>query len=301
MKDLLQGKPFRHPLHPILVHFPIALFALSFLLDIASFIWPEFNGLVAGAFYSMALGVITALLAAIPGFVDYADIRDDHSGKKYATAHMVLNLVVVGIYAINLGLRYSTIHEATIDLAPFSASIVAIVLLSISGYLGGAMIYDDGISVGRHRRKSGTPEKTLKISSTNAAQQENFIEICPVNQIQDRETLRVELDGVVMTLAKSDGQFYAVQEFCTHRFGPLSEGCLHDGQIQCPWHNSRFDLRTGKVTQGPAKMDLKTFAVRVHEGKIFVAKPEIESQPQFIAPPPKHSRRFSFQKLQKKS
>lgn len=301
MNDSLQGKPFRHPLHPILVHFPIALFVLSFLLDAASFIWPEFNGLVAGAFYCMALGVLTALLAAIPGFVDYTDIRDDHPGKKYATSHMILNLIVVGIYAVNLGIRYSEIHVATTPWIPFFLSVAGIVLLSISGYLGGAMIYDDGIGVGRHRRKTRTPENTLKISSTTAPRQENFIEICDVGDVKDRETLRLELDDVVMTIAKYDGTFYAFQEFCTHRFGPLSEGCLLDGQIQCPWHNSRFDLRTGKVVQGPAKLDLKTFAVRVHEGKIFIAKPEEKPAPQFIAPPPKRSRRFSFGKLQKKS
>jgi nitrite reductase/ring-hydroxylating ferredoxin subunit/uncharacterized membrane protein len=301
MKDFLEGKPLRHPLHPILVHFPIALFALSFLLDVASFIWPDFNGLVAGAFYSIALGVVTALLAAIPGFVDYTDIRDDHPGKKYATAHMILNLMAVGIYAINLGFRYSAIHEATTAWIPFFASVAGIVLLSVSGYLGGAMIYDEGISVGRHRRKTPLPEKTLKISSATAPKQENFVEICSANEIQDRETLRVDLDGVVMTIAKFDGQFYAFQEFCTHRFGPLSEGCLHDGQIQCPWHNSHFDLRTGRVTRGPAKTDLKTFAVRVHDGKIFIARPEKKTAPESIAPPPKRLRRFSFPKLQKKS
>ncbi|HWQ90784.1 MAG TPA: DUF2231 domain-containing protein, partial [Clostridia bacterium] len=93
LKDLLEGKPLRHPLHPMLVHLPIGLFLLSLLLDLASRIFPETPGLVRGAFYSMFAGVIGALLAAIPGLVDYTEIRRDRPGKQLATTHMILNLL----------------------------------------------------------------------------------------------------------------------------------------------------------------------------------------------------------------
>jgi uncharacterized membrane protein len=63
MKTLLEGKPIHHPLHPLLVHFPIGLFFFSFVLDVASLIIRGAPGLVAGAFYSMALGLIGALNA----------------------------------------------------------------------------------------------------------------------------------------------------------------------------------------------------------------------------------------------
>src|SRR3954454_16614731 len=98
LKDVLEGKPLRHPVHPMLVHFPIGLFILSLLLDIASFGFPTASHLVLGSFYAMALGVVTALLAAIPGFVDYTDIRVDHPGRRIATAHMTLNLITVAVY-----------------------------------------------------------------------------------------------------------------------------------------------------------------------------------------------------------
>src|SRR5436190_16122688 len=88
LKDLLEGKPLRHPIHPMLVHFPIGFFILSLLLDLASFLVPDTPYLLRSSFYAMLLGVITALIAAIPGFVDYSDIRNDHPGKRTATAHM---------------------------------------------------------------------------------------------------------------------------------------------------------------------------------------------------------------------
>jgi glycine betaine catabolism B len=97
--------------------------------------------------------------------------------------------------------------------------------------------------------------------------------------LDDRETLRVEIDGQVLAIVKLDGKFYAFQEFCAHRFGPLSEGDFEGFNVRCPWHNSCFDVRTGKVTNGPAKVDLKTFKVETHDGKICVGVPRATENP----------------------
>src|SRR5437879_12572654 len=79
LRDILEGKPLGHPIHPMLVHFPIGLFFLSLLLDIASFVFPNVPNLVLASFYSISLGVVTALLAAVPGFADYTALRSRHS------------------------------------------------------------------------------------------------------------------------------------------------------------------------------------------------------------------------------
>src|SRR6266704_4945084 len=149
LKDFLEGKPLRHPLHPMLVHFPIGLFLLSFLLDLASLVFPSVPNIVRDSFYAMLLGVITALMAAVPGFVDYTDIRRDHPAKRTATAHMTLNLIVVALYAINLAVRFSADVDLRVHPLAFSFSLVGVAVLSISGYLGGQLVYDDGIGVGR--------------------------------------------------------------------------------------------------------------------------------------------------------
>jgi nitrite reductase/ring-hydroxylating ferredoxin subunit/uncharacterized membrane protein len=272
LKDFLEGKPLRHPLHPMLVHFPIGLFLLSLLLDLASLAFPSAPGLVGDSFYAMLLGVITALAAAVPGFVDYTDIRSDHPAKRTATAHLTLNLIVVALYGINLGVRSSSLVDPKIHSVPLILSFIAIALLSVSGYLGGRLVYDDGISVGRHKRGTPTPETTLRLSAANVANDGDlaFVPIPEADRLGERETLRVEIDGQVITIAKIDENFYAFQEFCTHRFGPLSEGAFEGFNVQCPWHNSCFDVRTGKVTQGPATVDLKSFKVETRDGKICV-------------------------------
>ncbi|MDB6035353.1 MAG: Rieske (2Fe-2S) domain protein [Verrucomicrobiales bacterium] len=294
MKELLEGKPFKHPLHTALVHFPIALFSLSFLLDLASLLWPDAARFVPAAFYSLVFGIVTALITAIPGFVDYNDIRTDHPAKRTATLHMILNLVAVGLYCISIGMRYGNLDALKTPLGPFLLSLAGIVSISISGYLGGVLIYDDGIAVGRHRRRTTTPETTLRFSRSDAA--DGFVEVARADALRNGETLRLEVNGTAMALARYEGQFFAVQEFCTHRFGPLSEGCVKDGNVECPWHCSCFDLRTGKVTKGPAKVDLKTFTVQVRDGKVFVAVPEAPQPAGFVPSPQRPRRRFFLPK-----
>ena len=278
LKDFLEGKPLRHPIHPMLVHFPIGLFVLSLLLDLASLAFRFAPALVPGSFCAMLLGVITALIAAVPGFVDYTDIRSDHPAKRTATAHMTLNLIVVALYGVNLGVRSSSLADPRISLLPLVLSLVGIALLSVSGYLGGRLVYDDGIAVGRHKRRTPTPETTFHFSTANLPENQKsgdivFVPVPAAERLGDNETLRVEIDGQVLAIAKIDNNFYAFQEFCTHRYGPLSEGSFKDFNVQCPWHNSCFDIRTGKVTQGPAKVDLKTLKVELRDGKICVRFP----------------------------
>ncbi len=152
LKDFLQGKPFQAPLHPALIHFPIGLFVLSLILDIASYLDKTTNWLVPAAASAMAGGILMAVLAAIPGLVDWSDIRTDHPAKKKATLHMILNLSIVAVYALNLGLRSGDLSAPSTPLIPFLLSILAVGTLMISGFIGGVLIYELGIAVGRHRR-----------------------------------------------------------------------------------------------------------------------------------------------------
>jgi 3-phenylpropionate/trans-cinnamate dioxygenase ferredoxin subunit/anthranilate 1,2-dioxygenase ferredoxin subunit len=183
---------------------------------------------------------------------------------------MLLNVTAVVLYAINLALRrpYMAQHGDTV--LPVVLSAFGVILLSVSGYLGGVMVYDDGIAVGRHRRRGKTPVETLKLTGGPG----EFVAVANQSELEDRQTLRVEINGTVVAVAKVNGEVFAFQEFCTHRFGPLSEGCFVGGnQIQCPWHKSCFDMRSGKVTNGPAKEDIRAFEIVVREGKVLVKAP----------------------------
>lgn len=272
IKELLEGKPFGHPLHPLLVHLPIGLFYSSLLLDLGNLLFDGGNALVRGAFYTMAFGTVMALVAAIPGLMDRADIRRDHPAARLATTHMLLNVTAVGIYLVNLALRYGRLDEPATSGLTLLLSLAAVGIISYSGYLGGTMVYNDGIAVGRHRRHTDTPEATLHV--VPVPEDDIFVPVVPAEQVAPGETVRAEVEGFVMTIANVEGDYYAFQEFCSHRFGPLSEGHFHGYEVMCPWHRSCFDVRTGKVTQGPAKVDLKTFDLTVRDGQIHVRLPD---------------------------
>jgi nitrite reductase/ring-hydroxylating ferredoxin subunit/uncharacterized membrane protein len=269
-KALLQGKPFRHPLHPAFVHFPIGLFILSLILDISSYLRFPSNSLFRASFYAMAFGIITGIMAALLGLVDRSDIRLDHPARKIVNLHMLLNLTAIGLFSINLFLRLRQPGLTRTPLVYLLLSFVGVGIIMVSGYLGGTMVYDNGIGVGRHRRYTRTPHHTMDVSIFE--RKDGWVSVCNDSEINNGETLRVDWDGTIITIAKQGGEVYAFQEFCTHRYGPLSEGKLQDHQIECPWHRSCFDIRTGKVVEGPAKVDLKTYSAIIRAGKIFISR-----------------------------
>lgn len=300
LKDLLQGKPFKHPLHTMLVHLPIGLWLLSLLFDLASWLNPgptppdratspirdtlahDMAFLPRGAFYTMLAGVVTALLAIAPGLADYSDIRRDHPARKTATWHMWLNLWAVALYVVNLVLRYPALNEdqQSTPTLPLILSLLGMALVGVSGYLGGVLIYDDGVGVGRHRRTTPTPRTTLSPrpdAPPPDLSAEGYVAVADAADLPDGQSLRADVNGHALAIVNVAGQCHAFQDFCTHRYAPLSEGQLRpNGTIVCPWHRSCFDVRTGKVLDGPAKVDLKTYEVRVRDGKVWVKAGEAE-------------------------
>jgi len=143
-----------HPMHPMLVGFPIALWIFSLVCDIIYYTGAHDAFWKAVAFYSIAGGIIGALLAAIPGFIDYLSLRD-RAVKKVATTHMVLNLVVVALFLFNLGIRYNATPSS--EMLGVALSILAIGMLFVSGWLGGTLVYKYrvGINTTRDEREIG--------------------------------------------------------------------------------------------------------------------------------------------------
>ena len=134
-----------HPIHPMLVTIPIGLWVFSFACDLIAMgsgtpgIWP------AIAYYAMIGGVIGALAAALPGLIDLLSLTDP-ALKKTALTHMTINLAVVALYVINIWLRHRDPQNLSI---PFWLSLLAILMLLVSGWLGGKMVFEHGVGVDR--------------------------------------------------------------------------------------------------------------------------------------------------------
>ena len=133
----------KHPIHPMLVPFPIGLWIFSLVSDIIYGLgWggPIWNDM---AFYTMAGGIVGGLAAAVPGLVDYWSMSDPEP-KKIAKMHMILNVTIVGIFIVNLWLRTTLAPGASL---PLILSLVGVILLGLSGWLGGELVYVHGVAV----------------------------------------------------------------------------------------------------------------------------------------------------------
>jgi 3-phenylpropionate/trans-cinnamate dioxygenase ferredoxin component len=97
-----------------------------------------------------------------------------------------------------------------------------------------------------------------------------WVRVAAAGDIPDERTLRVEIGGTPVCLARSDGELFAVNDTCTHADVSLSEGEVEDGKVECWLHGSQFDLRTGEPTCLPAITPVATYAVMTTDGEVFV-------------------------------
>jgi uncharacterized membrane protein len=150
IKDILQGKPLGHPSHPMLVHFPTALFPASLLFDLLSWGFDE-PALVKAAFFNIGIGLLGSLLAILTGLVDYFGMVAGSRKHRVTTWHMLLNLPMVLIFALSLGLRYLEIDAARTPLYILALSLIGMPLLIVGNYFGSELVYRMGMRVNTGR------------------------------------------------------------------------------------------------------------------------------------------------------
>lgn len=112
-----------------------------------------------------------------------------------------------------------------------------------------------------------------------------WVRVARTAEVPPGQVRRVEVEGRVLALVNRDGEFYALDATCPHRGGPLDQGVLYKGSVECPWHRHRYDPATGAnvypANVYPADMPelqeelkpAKTFPVQRRGEKIFVALP----------------------------
>ena len=131
-----------HPIHPMLVPIAIGGFLLSAAADVACLVTGRADPWNAFALYTMVGGIVGALVAALPGVVDLLSLPP--GPRKIAVTHMTINLIVVALYICNAWLRWGANEDLQV---PMLLSAAAILLLLISGWLGGKMVYEHGVGV----------------------------------------------------------------------------------------------------------------------------------------------------------
>jgi 3-phenylpropionate/trans-cinnamate dioxygenase ferredoxin subunit len=94
---------------------------------------------------------------------------------------------------------------------------------------------------------------------------------CAADDVGEEDVVRFDHAGRTFAIYRTaDNRFYATDGFCTHERTHLADGLVMGSIIECPKHNGRFDFTTGKAKGAPACIDLKTYAVKVESGTVFI-------------------------------
>lgn len=254
VRNVLDGTPLELPLHPALTDVPVGAWtaAITFdALDIAT----GSRAMRNAADATLALGVAGAVAAAATGLSDWRYLSA--GARRMGMAHALLNTAGLVLSGISLLLRAAGRRDAgrLAFLAGYSLS-------GTAAHLGGELSYNYGLRVNRNAFERIGPEE--------------FEPVLPESELPEGGMRGVTSeDGAHILLSRSSsGEVCAISSVCSHLGGPLAEGERQGDTVICPLHNSRFDLCSGRVIDGPAIFPQSRYETRVRNGNIEVKAAE---------------------------
>jgi nitrite reductase/ring-hydroxylating ferredoxin subunit/uncharacterized membrane protein len=245
--DALHGTWFGHPLHPALTDIPIGAWALAAGFD-------AYAGLGGGrqaertADTLIAIGVAAAVPTALAGLADYSAIEED--AIAIGAAHALLNSAGLGLYLLSMWARAHDRRGLGVLL-----STTALGMVGASAGLGGDLIYRRLVGV-NHAPPASAPI--------------DWTAVLPLTEIAEYEARRVEIDGAPVLVYRDVEAVYAIGAVCSHAGGPLEQGTIDGACVECPWHQSVFDMRDGHVVHGPATLGQPSYLARIRAGQIEI-------------------------------
>jgi len=258
-----------HPIHPMLVSFPIGLWITALVLDLigisrgAPMLW-------AAGFYSVIAGCVGAVLAAIPGTLDWLTVvPPQSSAKRRGLLHGSINLAALLLY-IYIAYRQGSALSKPDGVMMFLL-VIGAVMLGISGWMGGTLVYRNQIGVD-HRYAGAGKFRQRTLSGWDRP-------VCNQSELADGQMLLATVDQQRVVVGKCAQGFFAFSDACTHRGGSLSDGTLVGCTVQCPWHGSQFDIQTGRVVAGPAEQKIDVHPIEVRNGEVYVKLRPVRVEP----------------------
>lgn len=251
-----------HPIHPILVTFPVAFFSGTLFFDLMALMEPL--GIYARIAHYLAIsGIVTALLAAIPGIIDYLyTVPPQSTAKKRATQHGLLNVGVLVLFVLALVYRsYAVSPSETIIVL---LELVAVAMLAVAGWMGGTLVTRNQIGIDIRYANAG------KWSEEKRDIVNGIVPVGSLQELKSNQMRLIKVDQKRLVVAKSETNCVAFDDRCTHRGASLAGGTLICGTVQCPWHGSQFDVKTGHVKAGPAQEKIATYPLQENGDQLYI-------------------------------
>jgi nitrite reductase/ring-hydroxylating ferredoxin subunit/uncharacterized membrane protein len=244
-----------HAIHPALIPFPFAFLIGAVVFDLAGRVLGQPALWTTGGHLAV-VGIVAALVAALPGIIDYVyTVPPKSTGKSRAARHGFANSAAVVLIAAARWLRGGAANPPP-PIAIFLETTGA-VLLCYAGWLGGTLVSRNLISVD-HRYADAGKWKEKNVTGRPGDE----LTVASADELEPGQMKLLRVNGKRIALARTPGGYVAVDDRCTHRGGSLAGGVLIDGVVQCLWHGSQFDCASGKVYCGPAKQPVRVFEVR---------------------------------------
>jgi len=101
---------------------------------------------------------------------------------------------------------------------------------------------------------------------------DGWLRVAALSELSDDEALPAMLGETPIALYRLDGEIYAIGDVCTHEYALLSQGFIEDGAIECPLHQAKFDIATGRCLAAPATEPVRSYPVRIENGDIYVGQ-----------------------------
>ncbi|WP_298738470.1 DUF2231 domain-containing protein [uncultured Chitinophaga sp.] len=250
-----------HPLHPIAIALPIGFFIGTLVFDLLALV-NNSTDLAFVAYCSQIAGVVSALLAAVPGIIDYLyTVPPQSSAKQRATRHGLLNVLNVVIFLAAWLMKEDRVLPS---FAIVLMEIAGIVILSVAGWMGGTLVYRNQIGVDIRYAGAGK-WKELHIDG-----HQQRVQVATAGELQTNQMKLVHVDDRRIVIGRTEKGFVAFDDRCTHKGGSLAGGAMMCGTVQCPWHGSQFDTESGQVNAGPAKTGITIYRVSEDNGIVYL-------------------------------
>jgi nitrite reductase/ring-hydroxylating ferredoxin subunit/uncharacterized membrane protein len=241
----LTGRWLGHSVHPMIVAVPLGSWLGATILDATT---PG----TGAARRLVGAGVIGAAPAALTGTADWLDTSG--AERRVGVVHALANDAAVGLFALSWLARRRGSNTTGIVLGVFGLGAVG-----VAGYLGGHLAYVRGVGVNTTAFQSG-PDSWQRIAD--------------LEDLSTGRPTQIDIDGLALVAVRRDDDVAVLEDRCTHRGGPLSEGEVSGACIRCPWHDSHFSLDDGSVERGPASIPQPSYRVRVVDSSVEIERDE---------------------------
>ena len=244
IRDVLDGVWLGAPLHPALTDVPLGAWTAAAALDVIGH---------EAADEVLAVGILATVPTALTGLNDWSHLKGET--RQVGVVHALVNSAGLTLNLGSLLLR----RRGHRGLARVLSGIAYLGTL-YAAHLGGRLSYEYGVRVNR---------------TAFEHPRERYAPVIDVKALEDGGLHRVELEGEAVVIARcEDGDVCAISAVCSHMGGPLDEGERDGDIVVCPWHGSRFDLRTGGVEGGPAVFRQPRYETRIRAGKVEIRAPK---------------------------